>query len=173
MEDMQRPQGHAAQPDPPQRLPIPQKKNKLGWILGGAGAATALIVVLVFAGCAALADAVKNGGSNEEKAQAMIAKADNLPQKDWQLVERSDPDTGCLATDAACVRLDATWSVNHKVGLEDTAGRLGVDISGPPMGRYTGCLKSEMEDGGMARVCIDPAPDLDDNWLVSIELTAE
>ena len=58
-----------------------KKKNKLGWFLGGAGAATALIVVLLFAGCAALADAVNKGGSNEEKAQAMVAKADNLPQK--------------------------------------------------------------------------------------------
>ena len=170
---MQPPQGYVAQPEPSRQPQVPQKKNKLGWILGGAGAATALIVVLLFAGCAAVADAVKNGGSNEEKAQAMIAKADDLPQSDWQLVERSDPDTGCLSTDIACVRLNATWSVNHKVGLEDTAGRLGVDISGPPMGRYTGCLKSEMEDGGMARVCIDPAPDLDDNWLVSIELTAK
>ncbi|MDQ0076878.1 hypothetical protein [Arthrobacter oryzae] len=170
---MEPPQGHGPPPMPAQQHHAPQKKNRLGWILGGAGAATALIVVLLFAGCAALADAVKNGGSNEEKAQAMIAKADNLPQNDWQLVERSDPDTGCLATDTACVRLNATWSVNHKVGLEDTAGRLGVDISGPPMGRYTGCLKSEMEDGGIVRVCIDPAPALDDNWLVSIELTTE
>jgi hypothetical protein len=173
MQDMQPPQGYAAQPEPSQPPPIPPKKNKLGWILAGAGAATALIVILLFAGCAALADAVKNGGSNEEKAQAMVSKAHDLPQSDWQLVERSDPDTGCLSADIACVRLNATWSVNHKVGLEDSAARLGVDISGPPMGRYTGCLKSEMEDGGMARVCIDPAPDLDDNWLVSIELTAK
>ena len=121
----------------------------------------------------ALVDAVKNGGSNEEKAQAMVAKANNLPESDWQLVERSDPDTGCLSSDIACVRLNATWSVNHRVGLADTAGRLGVDMSGPPMGLFSGCLKSEMEDGGMARVCIDPAPDLEDNWLVSIELTAK
>ena len=119
---MQPPQGYVAQPEPSRQPQVPQKKNKLGWILGGAGAATVLIVVLLFAGCAAVADAVKNGGSNEEKAQAMIAKADDLPQSDWQLVERSDPDTGCLSTDIACVRLNATWSVNHKVGLEDTAG---------------------------------------------------
>ena len=103
----------------------------------------------------------------------MIAKADNFPQKDWQLVERSDPDTGCVSTDTACVRLNATWSVPHRVGMAETASRLGVDMSGPPMGLFSGCLKSGTDDGGMARVCIDPVPDLDDNWLVSIELTTE
>ena len=41
------------------------------------------------------------------------------------------------------------------------------------MGLFSACLKSEMDDGGVARVCIDPAPDLDDSWLVSIELTTE
>ena len=63
--------------------------------------------------------------------------------------------------------------MNHQVGLADTAARLGVDMSGPPMGLFSGCHKDEMKDGGMARVCIDPAPDLDDSWLVSIELTAK
>jgi hypothetical protein len=63
---MQPPQGYAPQPGPLQQPQATRRKSKLGWILGGAGTATALIVVLLFAGCAALADAVKNGGSNEE-----------------------------------------------------------------------------------------------------------
>jgi hypothetical protein len=168
---MQPPQGYSTPPMPAHQPQAPPK-NRPGWILGGAGVAIALIAVLVFAGCAALAGSNK-GASDAEMAQAMIAKADDLPEKDWQLVERSDPDPGGVATDSACVRLNATWSVPHRVGLADTASRLGVDMSGPPMGLFSGCLKSGMEDGGMARVCIDPVPDLDDNWLVSIELTAE
>ncbi|MDR6507232.1 hypothetical protein [Arthrobacter oryzae] len=163
---MQPPQGHGTQPGHHQRVQA-QKNNRLGRTL--AVAATALIGVLLFAGYAAFG----RGASNEEMAQAMIAKADDLPENDWQLVERADPDAGCVATDSACVRLSATWSVPQRVGLADTASRLGVDMSGPPMGLFSGCLKSKMEDGGMARVCIDPVPELDDNWFVSIELTVD
>jgi hypothetical protein len=50
--------------------------------------------------------------------------------------------------------------------LVGTASRLG-----PPMGLYEGCQKGAMRDGGTARVCIDPAPDTEDSWLVAIELT--
>ena len=163
---MRSPQDQGTQPATNERPRRPQKNGKLRWILGGAAAA--LIAVLV-AGYAAFG----RGPSNEEMATAMVAKADDLPQSDWQLVERTDPDTGCVPTDTACVQLNATWLVPQKVGLADTASQLGVDMSGPPMGLFSGCLKSKMDDGGVARVCIDPAPDLDDSWLVSIELTAE
>jgi len=148
----------------------PPRKSRLGWILGGVGVATALIIALLFTGCTAAVSLLENGGSHDEDVRALIAKADLLPQSDWQLVERSDPkvDFGCVSD---CVRLDATWSVPHKVGLADTAGRLGVHISGPPMGLFSGCMADDMKDGGHARVCIDPAPDLEDSWLVSINLS--
>jgi hypothetical protein len=57
------------------------------------------------------------------------------------------------------------------VGLTDAASQLGVRQDGPPMGLYEGCQKGAMRDGGTARVCIDPAPDTEDSWLVAIELT--
>lgn len=153
----------------------PRKKGKLGWVLGGVGVATALIVAVLFAGCASVASLINNGGSHEAKARAMTAKADNLPESDWQLVGRSDPkvESGCLSIDIPCVRLSATWAVPHRVGLADAASRLGMKTSGPPMGLFSGCLEDKEKDGSTSRVCIEADPALDDTWRVSINLTAK
>ena len=153
----------------------PQKKSVLGWILGSLGAVAVVFFILLFAACSTMVNGINGGGNHQEKIKTMIARADNVPESDWELVGRSDPkvESGCLSIDVACVRLNATWSVAHKVSLEGTASRLGMDMSGPPMGRYTGCIKSDLEDGSTANVCINPAPGQEDSWLVSINLTAK
>lgn len=173
---MAQPPGYGPQYGPPQQQFQPQpKKGGLGWVLGGVGVAAALIIAVLFAGCPSVASLINNGGSHEDKARAMMAKADNLPEIDWQLVGRSDPkvESGCLSVDVACVRLSATWAVPHKVGLADAASRLGMKTSGPPMGLFSGCLEDKVTDGSTSRVCIDPDPDLEDTWQVSINLTAK
>ena len=172
----QHPQGppHPYPPyGPPQpRFQKPPRKSNLGWILG---AVAVVFFILLFAGCSTMVNGINAGGNHKEKVKTMIARADNVPESDWELVGRSDPkvESAYLSIDVACVRLNATWSVAHKVSLEGTASRLGMDMSGPPMGRYTGCIKSDLEDGSTANVCINPAPGQEDSWLVSVNLTAK
>jgi hypothetical protein len=161
---------------PPPHWPQPsQKKSKLGWILGSIGVAAALVGVLLFVGYPALVNAINGGGkSHDEKVHAMIATADNVPEADWVLLDRSDPklEAECLASDAPCLRLNATWSVDHRVGLSDVASRLGIDMSGaPPSGRYIGCMQDEPSGGvGIVNLCIDEAPDAEESYLVAVIL---
>jgi hypothetical protein len=173
----QQPHGHPyPQHGPPQqRFQPPPKKSKLGWMLGAVGVVTVLIAVLLFAGCSALVSAINGGGSHEEKSRTMIARADNLPESDWQLVGRSDPkvESGCLSIDIQCVRLNATWSVPHEVSWEDAASRLGMDLERAKAGYYSGCRKAEEGDGDTAMLCISPSEEAENTWDVSIELRAK
>jgi hypothetical protein len=135
----------------------------------------AIVAFFVFTAFSSIASGINGGGNHQEKAQAMMARADNVPESDWELVGRSDPkvEIGCLSIDIACVRLNATWSVTHKVSLEDAASRLGMEVTGPPMGRFTGCIKADNQDGSTDNICINPARDKADTWIVSINLTAK
>ena len=161
---------------PPHWQQPPQKKSKLGWILGGVGVFVILMGVLLFAGCSALVSEINGGGgSHEEKAKAMVAAADNVPEDDWVLVGRSDPkfEPGCLSIDIECLRLRATWSVDHKVALTDAASRLGMDMSGAqPSGSYSGCIKSDPHDGNSTTsICINEDPKAEGTYLVSVNMT--
>ena len=161
---------------PPNWQQPPQKKSKLGWILGGVGVFVILMGVLLFAGCSALVSEINGGGgSHEEKAKAMVAAADNVPEDDWVLVGRSDPkfEPGCLSIDIECLRLRATWSVDHKVALTDAASRLGMDMSGAqPSGSYSGCIKSDPHDGNSTTsICINEDPKDEGTYLVSVNMT--
>ncbi len=133
--------------------PQPKKKSKLGWILGGIGI---FVLILLFAGCSALVNAINGGGSHAEKAKAVMAAADNAPEGDWVLTHRSDPkvEAGCLSIDTSCVRLRAEWKVDHRVSLNDVATRIGMDVSKSKLSE-DGCIKENDRDGGGTdEVCI-------------------
>lgn len=181
---MQPPQGYVppqthGQPQgygPPQmQFQPPPKKSKLKWILGGIGVAAALLVLLLFAGCSALVSGINGGGSHEEKTRALIARADNLPESDWKLVARNDPNVepGCLSIDIQCVRLNATWSVPREVNWDDAGTRLGMDLAAAKAGISSACRKTQEGDGGSAMLCISPSEDAGNTWVVSIDLRAK
>lgn len=194
---MQPPQGHGPQqmpaqhpqgpphPYPPygppqQRFQPPQRKSKLGWILGTVGAVAVLFLVLVFyfvlAAVSSTVNGINGGGNHEEKAQAMIARADKMPESDWEPVSRVDPKVEgfCLSIDIECVRLRAVWSVPYEPSLGSVAARLGLDADEAASGAYPGCLKNQEKDGSStASVCVHPAPNREDAWFVSIDLRAK
>jgi hypothetical protein len=137
--------------------------------------AVTLLAILGFAGCSALAQEINGGGgSQEEKASAMLARVDNVPESDWVVRFRDDPnvDPGCLSIDTSCLKLTAGWSVDHPVSLADAANRFGMEgvAEGPTSGDYIGCMKSE--DNGYSResLCVDESPDDPGTYLVTIRM---
>ncbi len=155
--------------------PPPHKKSKLGWILGGIALAVTLLCILGFVGCSALAQEINGGGgSQEKKANEMMTRADNVPEDDWVEVFRHDPkvDPGCLSIDTSCLRLTARWSVDHKVGLEETADRFGMKSrsDGPVTGLYVGCIKTEFDGVSGESLCIEESPEGSDSYEVTIQM---
>ncbi|NUT70893.1 hypothetical protein [Pseudarthrobacter sp. C4D7] len=146
---------------PPNQKP-PQKKGRLGWVLGATAVAVALLCLLGFAGCSALAGAINGGGSPQEKASEMKARADNVPEDDWKVVFRQDPtvDPWCLSIDTSCLRLSARWSVGHTVILDEAAARFGMtpDPAGPATEPSTGCITSKPDGVRKESLCIQDSP---------------
>lgn len=162
-------------PQPGWPGPPPPKNSRFGWILGGVGLSVALLCILVFAGCSALAQEINGGGgSQEEKASAMRARADNVPEHDWVEVFRLDPkvDPGCLSIDTSCLRLNARWSVTHKVSLESAASRFGMTSGkgGPALERYVGCVRTATAGVSRESLCIDASPEGPDSYEVTIQM---
>jgi hypothetical protein len=159
---------------PQQQFQPPPKKSKLKWIPGAVGVASVLFVLLLFAGCFAVANGINEGGNHQEKARTMMAMADNLPEEDWQLLGRFDPkvEQGCLSIDIECVRLSATWRVPHEVTMKDAASRLGLDCSDSAR-TYKGCPRKNSTDGITADLRIYPAEDAPGTWQVTIDLRAK
>lgn len=160
-----------------QVTPPPQNKkgSKFWWILGGIVIAVTLLSILGFAGCSALAQEINGGGgSQEEKASAMVARVDNVPESDWVVRFRDDPnvDAGCLSIDTSCLKLTAGWSVDHPVSLADAANRFGMKgvSEGPISSDGIGCVESE--DNGYSResLCVGEAPDHPGTYLVTIRM---
>jgi hypothetical protein len=157
--------------------PPPQKKNesKFWWILGSIVMAVTLLSILGFAGCSALAQEINGGGgSQQEKAREMMARADNVPEDDWVEVSRYDPkvDPGCLSIDTSCLRLSARWSVDHKVSLKEAADRFGgkSSLDGPATGVYVGCIKAEFDGVSGESLCIEESPEGSDSYWVTIQM---
>ncbi|MET3934885.1 hypothetical protein ABIE00_002931 [Arthrobacter sp. OAP107] len=162
-------------PQPGWQGPPPQKKSKLGWILGGIALAVTLLCILGFVGCSALAQEINGGGGTQaEKASEMIARADNLPEDDWVEVFRHDPkvDPGCLSIDTSCLRLSARWSVDHKVSLEEAADRFGMksNSDGPALGRYMGCISTESDGASRESLCIEESAEGSDSYEITIQM---
>lgn len=162
-------------PQPGWPGPPPKRKSRLGWILGGVALAVALLCILVFAGCSALAQEINGGGgSPEEKASAMRARADNVPENDWVEVFRLDPkvDPGCLSIDTSCLRLSARWSVAHKVSLESAANRFGMTsgTGGAALGRYVGCIRTGTGGTSRESLCIEESPEGSDSYEITIQM---
>jgi flagellar basal body-associated protein FliL len=61
-----------------------KKKSKTAWIVGGIVLVVVLACGLGFTACTALNQSINGGGGSQaEKAAAMMARADKVPQKDW------------------------------------------------------------------------------------------
>ena len=163
-------------PQPGWQGPPPQKKkSKTAWIVGGIVLVVVLACGLGFTACTALNQSINGGGGSQaEKAAAMMARADKVPQKDWVEVYRENPkvDPGCLSIDTSCLRLSARWTVDHKVSLDEVASRFGVKSKegGPVSGRYMGCVKREFDGTGEESLCIDEAEDGPDTYEVTIQM---
>jgi hypothetical protein len=157
--------------------PPPQKKNgsKFWWILGSIVMAVTLLSILGFAGCSALAQEINGGGGSQaEKASAMVTRVDNVPESDWVVRFRDDPkvDPGCLSIDTSCLKLTAGWLVDHQISLSDVANRFGMKgvSEGSPSGSFTGCIKREEEGISKESLCIDESPDDSGTYLVTIRM---
>lgn len=163
-------------PQPGWQGPPPQKrKTKTAWIVGGIAVVVVLACLLGFTACTALVQSINGGGGSQaEKAAAMMARADKVPQKDWVEVYRENPkvDPGCLSIDTSCLRLSAAWTVNHKVSLDEVASRFGMKSkeAGPVSGRYIGCVKREFDGAGEESLCIDETEDGLDTYQVTIQM---
>ncbi|QOD05842.1 hypothetical protein [Pseudarthrobacter sp. BIM B-2242] len=151
--------------------PQPPKKSKVGLILGIVGASIVLLCVLAFAGCSALVNELNGGGgSHTEKAAAMMAAADSVPESDWVSTGRSDPnwESGCVSIDTHCLKLIAGWSVDHEVSASEIASRLGLDMDRTKVSGD--CLKETPYDGNSATtVCVTEEPD--GTYEVSLSMT--
>jgi hypothetical protein len=170
-----RQQRYYGTPHPGSQGTPPQKKSTLGWILGGIALAVTLLCVLGFMGCSALAQEINgDGGSQEEKASDMKARADNVPEDDWIELFRHDPkvDPDCVSTNTSCLRMTARWSVAHKVSLEEAATRFGMKSSqdGPALGRYVGCVKTEVDGVNEDSLCIEESPGSPDSYEITIQM---
>ncbi|MEV7132130.1 hypothetical protein AB0N24_04495 [Arthrobacter sp. NPDC093128] len=134
-----------------------------------------LLSILGFAGCSALAEEINGGGgSQQEKASEMMARADTVPEDDWVEVYRKDPkvDPGCLSIDTSCLRLTARWSVDHKVSLKEAADRFGgkSSLDDPSTGLYVGCVKTEFDGVSEESLCIEESPEGSDSYWVTIQM---
>lgn len=169
------PQPYYGAPQPGWQGPPPQKKSRFGWILGGIALAVTLLCVLGFVGCSALAQEINGGGgSQKEKANELMARADNVPEDDWVEVFRRNPkvDPGCLSIDTSCLRLTARWSADHKVSLDEAAERFGMmsGLDGPDTGLYVGCIKAEFDGVSGESLCINESPEGSDSYEVTIQM---
>jgi uncharacterized protein YceK len=155
--------------------PAPRKK-KTGRILVIVGVSLVAVIGLLFAGCSALVSNINGGsGSHTEKAAAMVAAADRVPESDWTLLNRYNPkvDNGCLSIDTPCLKLSASWSVDYAVDPEGIANRMGLNmrpsgssIFGPP------CTSFVSSDGtGKMDICINESKDLPGSYQVDIFMT--
>jgi hypothetical protein len=167
---------YSGSPQPGWQGQPPQKeKRRTAWIVGGIALAVVLACILGFTACTALVQSINGGGgSQEEKATAMTARADKVPEEDWVEVYRENPtvDPGCLSIDTSCLRLTAKWTVNHKVSLDEVAGRFGMKSgkAGPLSGRYMGCVKKEFDGTSEESLCIDESAEGSDSYEVTIQM---
>lgn len=154
---------------------LASNQHKTAWIVGSTVIAVALLCVLGFTACTALVQNINGGGGSQaEKAATMMARADKVPQKDWVEVHRENPtvDAGCLSSDTSCLRLSATWTVDHKVSLDEAASRFGMKSGngGPLSGRYMGCVKKAFDGTSEESLCIDEPVDGSDSYEVTIQM---
>lgn len=105
----------------------------------------------------------------------MVTAADAVPEDDWTLVGRSDPkvEPGCLSIDIACVRLSATWSVDHDVNIDDVGSRIGVDMDGARPGLSSGCLVHDRSGNSRTEICVNENPKSTGEYLVSINMSRD
>lgn len=150
--------------------------GKTARIVGIVVGSVVLVAVLLFAGCSALVNQINGGdGSHAEKAAAMVAAVDRVPESDWTLLNRHDPkvDNGCLSIDAPCLKLSASWIVEYQVDAEDVQSRMGLNMDpagysvfGPP------CHSSVSSDGtGRMDICINDSKDRPGSYQVDIFMT--
>ena len=134
-----------------------------------------LACILGFTACTALVQSINGGGGSQaEKAAAMMARADKVPQKDWVEVYRENPkvDPGCLSIDTSCLRLSARWTVDHKVSLDEVAARFGMKSgkAGPVSGLYMGCVRKAFDGTSEESLCIDESAEGSDSYDVTIQM---
>lgn len=165
-----------ADPQPGWQGPPPQKKkSRTAWIVAGIVLVVVLACILGFTACTALVQSINGGGGSQaEKAAAMMARADKVPQKDWVEVYRENPkvDPGCLSIDTSCLRLSARWTVDHKVSLDEVAGRFGMKSgkAGPVSGLYMGCVRKAFDGTSEESLCIDESAEGSDSYDVTIQM---
>lgn len=130
--------------------------SKTARIVGIVSVSVALAAILLFAGCSALVKQINGGGDHLQKAAAMMDAADKAAENDWTIRSRQDPkvDSGCLSIDTTCLKLSASWHVDHEVDPYEVATRMGLNTentTGSALG--ASCVNFLMGDNGNAEIC--------------------
>lgn len=154
----------------------PAPRKRLGWILGIIGVSVTICIILISAGCSMLVKEINGGGgSHSEKASAMMAAADRAPESDWKLLNRYDPkiDNGCLSIDTPCLKLSASWLVDHPVDSYEIGSRMGLNMAesgSSSMG--ANCTSTVSGDGtGKTEICIHDSKDSPGDYQVDVFMT--
>lgn len=147
--------------------------SKTARIVGIVIGAVVLVAVLLFAGCSALVNQINGGGgSHAEKAEAMMTLADKAPEADWQLLNRYDPkvDNGCLSIDTPCLKLSASWAVNHFVEADEIATRMGLSTEDSTPSAMSGhcTVFGIKQTGGPTEICVSDSKDQPGDYQVDI-----
>jgi hypothetical protein len=132
-------------------------------------------VILLFAGCSALVSGINGGGpSHAEKSKALTAALDRVPEDDWTELYRFERkvEPGCLSIDTPCHYVQASWSVDQAVNINDVGSRLGVDMNESEPGRGSGCLVHDPAGSGLrAEICVRENDKSAGEYLVSVTMT--
>lgn len=160
---------------PPVYGPPAPRKKKTGRILVIVGVAVFAVIGLLFAGCSALVSEINGGGgSHTAKASEMMTAADKAPESDWQLLNRYDPkvENGCLSIDTPCLKLSASWLVDHTVDAYEVGSRMGLNMEDAKVAsRAPSCTVSVLPDGiSRTEICINDSKEEPGAYQVDIHM---
>lgn len=130
-----------------------------------------LFAILLFAGCSALANSINGGGDHTQKAAAMMKAADEAPEADWIPRGRDNPkvDPGCLSIDTPCLKLTASWHVDHPVDPYEVAERMGLNsMQSKASAKGGSCVAFTINDNGTAEICSPSTIDDSGEYQVNI-----
>lgn len=147
--------------------------SKTARIIGIVVGSVVLVTVLLFAGCSALVNQINGGGgSHADKAAAMMAQVDKAPESDWLLLNRHDPKvkSGCLSIDTSCLKLSASWAVNHFVEADEIAQRMGLSTEDSTPSAMSGncTVFGVKQTGGPTEICVADSIDQPGDYQVDI-----
>lgn len=150
-------------------------KKKTGQILAIVAISLTAFSILIFTG-SILIKAINGGnGNSSEKVAAMMTAADKAAESDWKLQNRYDPkvDNGCLSIDTACLKLSASWLVDHSVDGHEVGARMGLNMdSAVSVSTSVSCTASMSSDGsGKTDICVYESKDKPGEYKVDIFMT--